>query len=118
VDTFIGQGVTIEAPTANVRVETQYTANALAFTISISVGGVAVGATLALAINMLDANTYIGASPDGSAEPGSTAAIRAKLRPTASLSTALSRCDQGAGLWRCGRRRSRLTASWRWASAA
>ncbi|MEN6635426.1 MAG: hypothetical protein ABFC56_06225, partial [Clostridiaceae bacterium] len=79
VDTYIGQGVNISASGAAVRVETQYTANAKAFTIAVSVGGVAVGATLAVVVNLLDANTYLGITPSGTTEPGSYAAQKGSI---------------------------------------
>ncbi|MEN6340037.1 MAG: hypothetical protein ABFD03_07915, partial [Clostridiaceae bacterium] len=79
VDTFIGQGVTINAPNAAILVETLYTANASAFTISFSAGGVAVGATLAIVVNKLDSYTYIGLTPVGAAVSGSSASVKGSI---------------------------------------
>ncbi|MDP3447996.1 MAG: hypothetical protein Q8S22_08055, partial [Eubacteriales bacterium] len=83
IHTFIGQGVTIDAPGAAVLVSTDYTANAYAFTISFSVGGVAVGATLALVVSRMDAFTYIGIAPAGLPVAGSSAAVRGIVRASA-----------------------------------
>ena len=80
VDTFIGQGVVINAPNAAITVETQYTANAIAFTFAFSGGAVAVGATLAIVVNLLDSYTYIGVTPVGTAVSGSTAAEKGSIR--------------------------------------
>jgi len=80
VDTFIGQGVTIDSPSADVLVKTTYIANASAFTIGVSVGGVAVGATLAIVINLLDAYTYIGLTPSGTPVAGSSAATAGSIK--------------------------------------
>ncbi|HWP21633.1 MAG TPA: hypothetical protein VN417_02730 [Candidatus Cryosericum sp.] len=80
VDTFIGQGVVINAPNAAITVETQYTANAIAFTFAFSGGAVAVGATLAIVVNLLDSYTYIGVTPVGTAVSGSTATTKGSIR--------------------------------------
>ena len=65
IDTYIGRGVTINAPSSTITVSTDFTAQARAIIVSVALGGVAVGVTVALAINRPVALTYIGITPYG-----------------------------------------------------
>ena len=73
VDTYIGRGVTIMAPTAAIILDTQLNTAAKTIILSAALGTTAaVGFTVALAINRPVALTYIGSTPYGTPVSGST----------------------------------------------
>jgi len=76
VNTYIGRGVTLNAAGRNVNVDTKFSSEAMTNIISASFGGVAVGASVAIAINRLHAETYIGTAVNsGHAVKGDNASV-------------------------------------------
>ncbi|MDO4545395.1 MAG: hypothetical protein Q4C25_04495, partial [Bacillota bacterium] len=71
IDTYVGQGVIIDAPQADLKLSTDFTSDARTFVIGLAAGGVAVGATVSISINKMTALTYIGLTPYGEPQPGS-----------------------------------------------
>jgi hypothetical protein len=78
---IIGRNVTIDAANANVSVGHSFSSNAITVPISISVGAVAVNAMATVAVNSLNAKSYIGAA-EGEAQ-GSGRINAASLAVTA-----------------------------------
>ena len=75
IDTYIGQGVVIDAASSNITLKSDFTVEADVLIISVAVGGAGVGVTVAIAINRPVCLTYIGKTPYGdSALPGSVGA--------------------------------------------
>lgn len=79
VHTYIGQGVVVDAPEANINLSTAFEANANASIIAITGGAVAVGASVAISVNRLSAQTYIGTTPQGTAQSGAASPEKGRI---------------------------------------
>ena len=65
IDTYIGQGVVIDATSADIKVKSDFTVEADVLILSVAIGGAGVGVTVAIAINSPTCLTYIGKTPYG-----------------------------------------------------
>lgn len=83
VHTYIGQGVVVDAPAANINLSTTFEANANASIIAIMGGAIAEGASVAISVNRLSAQTYIGTTPQGTAQSGAASSEKGRIAASA-----------------------------------